>query len=106
MFGRLKAAIGAAADQQETPLQGIEPEGLGDIDFRSLDPGVQPAGAEGALLCPVTRKELRAGDAVYQCRACRTSYSEAGWRFLRDVDRGRCCACRRQRTVFPLAQGY
>lgn len=74
-----------------------------EIDFRSLDPGIVSDGSSGsALICPVTRLELKPNDVVYQCRACLTSYSKAGWEFMRDVNRGRCCACGLSKTVCPL----
>jgi hypothetical protein len=94
-----------AAEQPGKPalLPAMAPEELRDVDFRSLDPASQGVATDAPLLCPVTRRELRPGDPIYQCRACRTSYSLAGWQFLRDVDRGRCCACGQQKTVYPLA---
>ena len=107
MFGRLIGAIrravghGTTADRSRTQAQ-VDPEELKDIEFRSLDPASPATGGAASLLCPVTRQELKPTARIYQCRACHTSYSEAGWEFLRDVDRGRCCACGMRKTVAPL----
>ena len=107
MFNRLKAALATAVGRKEPETSQESPNSmsaadLAEIDFRSLDPGsLSEAGAE-PLRCPVTRQELRRADKLFQCRVCRTTYSASGWQFLRDVDRGRCCACRSRKTVFPL----
>jgi hypothetical protein len=107
MFDRLKAAIATAVGRGETETSPETPTSipaadLVEVDFRSLDPGsLSEAGTE-PLRCPVTRQELMRADKLFQCRVCRTTYSAPGWRFLQDVDRGRCCACRSRKTVFPL----
>ncbi len=107
MFERLMTAIRRALSL-ETPEQShpirinIDPEALKEIEFRSLDPASEPVGGAQPLLCPVTRQELKQPERIFQCRACSTCYSEAGWAFLRDVDRGKCCACGTRKSVFPL----
>jgi hypothetical protein len=80
-----------------------EPHESSEIQFYPLDPAASSAGGATTLLCPVTRQELKPGMLLLQCRACRTSYSEEGWRFLKAVDRGRCCTCGQRKTVTPLS---
>jgi hypothetical protein len=108
MLDRLKAAIAnmleryRAGDSKPVLSQEPEPDALRDIKFETVDPSLAVSAEEERLLCPVTRRELRQGDRIYRCRACHTAYSEAGWDFLKQVDRGRCCGCRMRKTVFPL----
>ncbi len=52
-----------------------------------------------AVVCPVTRQPLVAGQPFYQCIQCGMAYSDAGWEFLRKADKGRCCGCERRKTV-------
>lgn len=81
------------------------PSETGEVQFRSLDPVTpmrQQADAASLCVCPVTRQPLIPGNRVYQCHACKLSYSQAGWDFLRQVDKGRCCGCRSRKTILPL----
>ena len=109
MFARLIAAIrravafGGPADGSPAAIHD-EHDAQDEIDFQSLDPASQAGAGAAPMLCPVTRQELRRTDRIYQCRACRMSYSEAGWEFLRDVDHGKCCACGMRKTVVLLKQ--
>ncbi len=107
MFNRLRDAISrAVGDVRRSgvrePMHRIEPLEMSEIDFRSLDPAASRKDGSATLVCPVTRLELSPDRQVFQCRACRTSYSAEGWDFLRGVDRGRCCACGQQNTIYPL----
>ena len=56
-------------------------------------------------LCPVTRQMLTPGSKVYQCQQCRMVYSTEGWAFLCEADKGRCCGCGSQKTVFMTILG-
>ena len=78
-----------------------EMDALRDIEFTPMSPETSSAGGD-RLLCPVTRRELRPGDRIYWCRACQTAFSAAGWDFLKQVDRGKCCGCGMRNTVFLL----
>jgi hypothetical protein len=77
-----------------------------EIAFQALEPvslqESQESTAPTNCFCPVTRQQLKWGTKIYQCRACKMSYSVEGWEFLQQVDGGRCCGCRSKKTVFPL----
>ena len=108
-FRRLVARLRGEAPPA-TPY-GPETQAEREMDFQPLSPiaGSSTGKASGAgnprdvnCVCPVTRRPLRAGMRIYQCRECKMSYSPEGWEFLRKTDRGRCCGCRSARTIFPL----
>lgn len=73
-----------------------EPE-IPEVEFITSD--------DTDCLCPVTRQMLAPGSKVYQCQKCRIVYSMEGWTFLRDADKGRCCGCGSQKTVFLTILG-
>jgi hypothetical protein len=108
MLDRLKAAIANVLGRLRgggsgtSPTRQPEPDAQQDIKFEPINPKVAVSAEEDRLLCPVTRRQLRPGDRIFQCRACRTAYSKEGWDFLKQVDRGRCCGCANRKTVFPL----
>ncbi len=106
MLNRLKAVAAGVMERlhgkglENVPAPGtFEPDSLRDIEFRTVNPD---SAAGDHILCPVTRRELRSGDKIYQCRACRTAYSALGWDFLKRGDGGRCCACGLRKTVYPV----
>jgi len=108
MVNRLSRALAKVLSQLSAAKSNDDTAGrpdldaLRDIDFQPLEP-TSSVGVDGKrLLCPVTRQELAPGAPIFQCQACRIAYSEAGWRFLRRVDRGRCCGCGLRKTVLPL----
>ena len=107
MFDRLRSVIARVMDRlrnrggKRSPPPGEEPDPMRDIDFRPIDPD-SPASKDDRFLCPVTRQELHPRDRIYQCKACHTAYSEAGWDFLRQTNRGKCCACGLRKTVAPM----
>lgn len=76
------------------PLQLPLPEG---VEFTPLAPDA----SSGALFCPVTRQPIGPGDRIFRCGACSTLYSAAGWAFVREADRGRCCGCGARGAVRP-----
>ena len=107
MIKRVLAAIskalgGAAEGASPRPVPNVDHEQSADIDFRPISAGELTSTPLETSLCPVTRKSLGPGDRVYQCRMCHTSYSVAGWEFLRDVDHSRCCACGQKNSVTPV----
>lgn len=62
--------------------------------------GLPPAASVAkAVVCPVTRQPLVAGQPFYQCLQCGMAYSDAGWEFLRKTNKGRCCGCESRKTV-------
>lgn len=80
-----------------------------EIEFHTISP--LSAGRNETLaphmrmsVCPITRQALKPGQIIYECRACRMTYSEEGWEFQRQVDKGRCCGCRNRKTVFQLIE--
>jgi len=107
MFERLMAAIrravslGGPQHERRAPVQ-FDPEEPEAVEFRTLGPEARTAADGQPLLCPVTRQELKPPARIFQCQACSTCYSEAGWAFLCKVDRGRCCACGTRKSVVAL----
>ncbi len=73
------------------PDGGLSPTADGTADIDPAPP-----------VCPVTRQELEPGSRIYQCRVCGICYSPEGWQFLKQADRGQCCACRCRNTVLPM----
>lgn len=81
-----------------TKIQEVTPNP--EIDFNPLDPvsGVNSDSCQ----CPVTRQTLKQGDRIFQCRACLMAYSEEGWDFLRQENKGCCCGCGSKKTIVLL----
>lgn len=77
---------------------------LDDVEFETLDPvtsTMAPLTPGTELLCPVTRQPLKPGMRMYRCQRCGLAYSVEGWEFLRTVEKGRCCGCLQEKSVFP-----
>ena len=62
----------------------------------------QSSPGEQAAVCPITRLPLDSGRMIYRCERCQLSYTEEGWQFLKEKDRGRCCGCRARNCIHLL----
>lgn len=101
MLSRLIAAVWKLRNKHGAHLidEVIDDELPHDVEFNPIEPGATCQGVTDPLLCPVTRQQIDRANIVFQCSECRTSYSKSGWEFLRDVNRGRCCACSARGTI-------
>jgi hypothetical protein len=66
----------------------------------NLIPQLSPG--ESADLCPITRLPLDASRVIFRCQRCQLSFSEEGWQFLKEMDRGRCCGCQGRNCICAL----
>jgi hypothetical protein len=69
-----------------------------------IDSGLVPLSSvsDQADLCPITRLPLDADRVIYRCERCQLSFSEEGWQFLKEMDRGRCCGCQGLNCIHAL----